>query len=244
MAASQRRPPQLVPQPGTNLGPVRRHAGIGSVAVFDLDRTLLPGSSLVALGRAMAAAGLVSRRRLAVAALQDARFRRRGADDAEVDELRDAALAHVAGLPRAELAALARGVADELVASVSPAARFLVDRHRAAGDFVVVLSASPQELVEAVVSGIGAHRGVGTRAEVVDGAYTGRLDGPFCYGAGKLTRLAADVGPVDLAAATAYADSASDLPLLLACGRPVAVNPDRRLRAVADAERWPVLSLH
>jgi HAD superfamily hydrolase (TIGR01490 family) len=244
MAAGRHRRTQLVPRPGVDDSPARRHGGIGGVAIFDLDRTLLRGSSLVALGRAMAATGLVSRRRLARAALQDARFRRRGATDQEVDALRAEALSHVAGIPRAELTGLAQEVAAVLVTDMSPAARFLVDRHRAAGDFVVVLSASPQELVEAVVSGIGAHRGVGTRAEVVDGAYTGRLDGPLCYGAAKLDRLTADVGRVELGSATAYADSASDLPMLRACGRPVAVNPDRRLRAVAEAERWPVLFLH
>jgi len=104
-----------------------------------------------------------------------------------------------------------------------------------------VLSASPQELVEAIVAALGAHRGVGTRATVEDGRFTGGLDGPFCYGAGKLDRLVADVGPVDLRHAFAYADSASDLPVLLACGHPVAVNPDRGLRAVAEQRGWPVL---
>lgn len=213
----------------------------GTVAVFDLDRTLLPGSSLVALGRAMAACGMVSRRRLATAAVQEVRYRRRGSRDGEVGRLRDEALAHIAGLEREPLVALARAVAAELVDRVPAGARMLVDRHRDAGDFVVVLSASPQELVEAVVAGLGAHRGVGTRAAVDGDRYAGRLDGPFCYGAGKLDRLVGDVGPVDLRHVVAYADSTSDLPLLLASGHPVAVKPDRGLLAVARQRRWPVL---
>ena len=243
MAARHQRSTRADPPPRLDPWSVRRHADIGGVAVFDLDRTLLPGSSLVALGRAMAAAGMVSRRRLVRAAVQEASFRRRGATDGSVEALRDDALSHIAGRRRAELHELVQQVAEQLVGQMTPAARFLVDRHRAAGDFVVVLSASPQELVEAVVARVGAHRGVGTRAEVVDDTFTGRLDGPFCYGEGKLARLAADVGHIDLAATTAYADSASDLPLLVACGRPVAVNPDRRLREVAVSERWPVLTL-
>lgn len=235
MAGEQRRsaagllPVQDAPPPG------------GTVAIFDLDRTLLPGSSLVALGRAMAAAGMMSKRRLASAAVQEASYRRRGSRDGEVGRLRDEALAHIAGLERAPLLDLARGVAAVLAEQVPAGAQMLVDRHRDAGDFVVVLSASPQELVEAVVAAIGAHRGVGTRAAVDGDRYTGRLDGPFCYGAGKIDRLVADVGPVDLRHAFAYADSTSDLPLLLACGHPVAVNPDRGLRAVARTRRWPVL---
>lgn len=213
----------------------------GTVAIFDLDRTLLPGSSLVALGRAMAASRMVTRRRLATAAVQDARYRRRGSRDGQVGRLRDEALAHIAGLERAPLLDLVAVVAAELAAQVPAGARHLLDRHREAGDFVVVLSASPQELVEAVVAAVGAHRGVGTRAAVEDDRYTGRLDGPLCYGVAKLDRLVADVGPVDLRHAFAYADSASDLPVLLACGRPVAVNPDRGLRAVAEQRDWPVL---
>lgn len=216
---------------------------VGTLAVFDLDRTLLPGSSLMALGRAMAATGLVSRRRLAGAALQEARYRRRGSADGEVAELRDEALAHIAGMEREPLVALARRVASELCDQMAPGARLLVERHLGAGDFVVVLSASPQELVEAIVAELGAHRGVGTRAEVRDGRYTGRLEGPFCYGAGKIERLVHDVGRVELDAAYAYADSASDLPLLEACGHPVAVNPDRALRRVATARRWPIFTL-
>ena len=210
-------------------------------AIFDLDRTLLPGSSLVALGRAMAAGRMLSRRRLASAAVQDARYRRRGSREGEVGRLREEALAHIAGLERAPLLDLVKVVAAELAAQVPAGARHLLERHRDAGDFVVVLSASPQELVEAVVAVIGAHRGVGTRASVEGDRFTGRLDGPFCYGAGKLDRLVADVGPVDLRQAFAYADSASDLPVLLACGHPVAVNPDRGLRAVAAQRDWPVL---
>lgn len=213
----------------------------GRLAIFDLDRTLLPGSSLVALGRAMATAGMLSRRRLASAAVQDARFRRRGSRGGEVERLRHEALAHIGGLARQPLVELAHEVAATLAPQISAGARLLLDRHVAAGDFVVVLSASPQELVEAIVGVLGAHRGIGTRAAHEAGTYTGRLDGPFCYGAGKIDRLLIDVGAVDLHQAAAYADSTSDLPLLLACGEPVAVNPDRGLRAVADRRGWPIL---
>jgi HAD superfamily hydrolase (TIGR01490 family) len=215
----------------------------GTLAIFDLDRTLLPGSSLLALGRAMAGAGLVSRRRLAAAAVHEARFRRRGSLDHEVVELRDEALDHIAGLERQRLLDLVDTVADDLVADVTAGARYLLDRHLSSGDFVVVLSASPQELVEAIAGRVGAHRAVGTRAEVVDNRFTGRLLGPFCYGAAKIDRLVQDIGRVDLADTWAYADSSSDLPLLCASGHPVAVNPDRRLAAVARQRRWPILSV-
>jgi HAD superfamily hydrolase (TIGR01490 family) len=215
----------------------------GRVAVFDLDRTLLPGSSLVALGREMASHGLLQRHRLLTAMARDASFRRRGATDAQADGVCAAALRHVAGLEVEVLRSLVDAVARRLAGEVRPGARHLLRRHLLAGDFVVVLSASPQELVEAVAARIGAHRGVGTRADVAGGCYTGRLIGPFCYGDGKVARLQHDVGGGVLRDATAYADSGSDLPVLEACREPVAVNPDGRLRWVAERRGWPVLVL-
>jgi HAD superfamily hydrolase (TIGR01490 family) len=216
---------------------------VGRLAVFDLDRTLLPGSSLVTLGRVLAQRGLVSRRTLVAGYARDAAFRRLGASDATAARVRDGALRHVAGLDVERLGAVLDEVGRLLVDQVRPAARLLVRRHLQAGDFVVVLSASPQALVEAVAARVGAHRAVGTRPAIADGVYTGDLDGPFCYGAGKLVRLQQDVGPDALDGAAGYADSASDLPVLEACHEPVAVCPDRALREIALRRGWPVVHL-
>ena len=213
------------------------------MAIFDLDRTLLPGSSLVELGRALTDRGIIDRSTVARHAVSAALFARRGLADSRIDRLRRSVLAAAADRDHEQLAAVAREVGPAIAAGAYPAARWLLGRHVAAGDVCVVLSASPQELVEVVGAALGAHRAVGTRAEVVGGRLTGRLDGPFCHGAGKLDRLGTELGPVDLATATAYADSGSDLPLLEACGQPVAVNPDRRLRDAASSAGWPVLRL-
>ena len=97
--------------------------------------------------------------------------------------------------------------------------------------------------MDAVARALRLHRGIGTRCGV-DGRLTGRLDGPFCHSDGKLARLRDEVGMVDLSRAQAYSDAATDLPLLSACGFPVAVNPDRKLRAAAKAAGWPVLQFH
>jgi len=73
--------------------------------------------------------------------------------------------------------------------------------------------------------------------------YTGELDGPFCYGPGKveaMQALAAEQG-LELDRCWAYSDSASDLPMLQAVGHPVAVNPDAKLQRHADLEGWPVV---
>ncbi len=213
------------------------------LALFDLDRTLLPGSSLLLVARALAASGEMPTTRLAAAVAANAVFARRGVGVSRTEQLRDLVLAEVSGRPVATLGALVAEVSEAVVSRSYPAGRWLIDRHVAAGDRVVVLSASPQEVVGAVAERLGAEVGVGTMAEVEDDCYTGRLLGPFCHGTGKLDRLRAVLGDVDLADATAYADSASDLPVMMACGHAVAVNPDRQLRAAAATHRWPVLRL-
>ena len=84
---------------------------------------------------------------------------------------------------------------------------------------------------------------IGTRGAVVDGVYTGELDGPFCYGPGKveaMLELARWEG-LDLGQCYAYSDSPSDLPMLSAVGHPVAVNPDGKLERHARANGWPVV---
>ncbi len=210
------------------------------IALFDLDRTLLPGSSLEALGRAMAAEGLLSRRRLARAAAEQVRFTRMGASDATAARLCTEGLGLIAGIERDRLAPLVQQVGATLSRLPVPGVRALVQRHLDAGHFCVVLSASPQELVEVVCAGLGLHRAVGTCAEVADGRFTGALDGAFCYGPGKLARLRQALGRVDLGQAWAYADSISDLPVLTACAHPVAINPDRALRRVARQNAWPI----
>lgn len=133
-------------------------------------------------------------------------------------------------------------VGRRLAQLVRPGAQLLLQRHLAAGHFVIVLSASPQPLVQAVAGRLRAHRAVGSFPGEDCGRYTGDLVGPFCYGEGKLERLENDVGPGVIDAATAYADSISDLPVL-ACREPVAINPDRRLGQLARTRRWPILRI-
>ncbi len=80
----------------------------------------------------------------------------------------------------------------------------------------------------------------------MQGCYTGRLAAPFCYGEGKaehIRKIAADRG-YDLAQCYAYSDSASDLPMMLLVGHPVAVNPDRSMTAVAHRRGWPVVEFN
>jgi len=117
--------------------------------------------------------------------------------------------------------------------------------HQAQGHQVVLVSGTFQELLKVVAAGLGIEHAVGTPLEMRDGRYTGRVDGPFCFGQDKvrgMQALLAETGwPVDWAASYAYADSIHDLPLLELVGHPVAVHPDERLRAEAHRRGWEVM---
>jgi HAD superfamily hydrolase (TIGR01490 family) len=211
------------------------------VAIFDLDRTLIPGSSLVPFARQLVRRGLLPRRRLAGALARNAHFVRRGATAATAEGLLADALAAVAGIPVAELRGAVFDAAEEIARSLRPGVHQLVRRHAASGDLCVLLSASPHELVQEVARRADLDIGIGTRVEVRDRVLTGRIDGPFCHGDGKLARLRDELA-VDLARATAYSDAATDLPLLRACAFPVAVRPDHTLEAIARLEGWPIVA--
>ena len=145
--------------------------------------------------------------------------------------MRDRILAAVAGRRADEVVALSDGFIPDLVASITPAMRAVLDEHASAGRDRVVLSASPTEIVSRLADAAGLERGAGTTSEIdADGRYTGRLDGPFCYTEGKaeILRAVAREHGYDLAASYAYSDSLSDLPMLEAVGHPVAVNPEPR----------------
>jgi HAD superfamily hydrolase (TIGR01490 family) len=216
-----------------------------TAAFFDLDRTLIRGSANFPLAVAAFRAGYVPPRDLLRDAVQAVAFVLRGADDARSAALRERILRAVAGHRSEDVIALGSRIVPGLTAAVLPEARAALDRHAAAGHDRIIVSASPVELVSALADALGLEAAVGTRSEIVEGRYTGRLAGPFCYGQGKvaeITRLAAERG-YDLAASTAYSDAVSDLPFLEAVGHPVAVNPDRELRAVAGTRGWQVLEV-
>jgi HAD superfamily hydrolase (TIGR01490 family) len=228
----------LLPSPSSATGRT------GSVAVFDLDRTMLRGSSLARFGRAAVQRGIVSRGAVRRQLVREAVFAARGLSPVALERVSASLLQLVSGRETAPLVSLAHEMGSALAQEAYPAARWLLERHQEAGDLCILVSAAPQDLVDAVGSALGFHLTVGTVPEVADGRLTGRLAGALCHGTGKLVRLHEAVGHVDLTGATAYGDSGSDVPLLEACRHPVAVNPDRHLRAVADTRDWPIVRFH
>jgi HAD superfamily hydrolase (TIGR01490 family) len=214
-----------------------------AAAFFDLDRTLIAGSSTFVFGIAAWRNDLVPTPQFARDALGAIAFRLSGASDDSVDELRERMLGAVKGVRQADLVALNGVVVPKLLDRIRPEATALLDMHRKAGRDTYIVSASPREVVEALAQALGMTGGLGTVGEVVDGSYTGALVGPFCYGPGKVDviRELAAWEHYDLERCYAYSDSASDLPMLEAVGHPVAVNPDAALARTARRNGWPVV---
>lgn len=215
-----------------------------NAAFFDLDGTLIPGSANIPLAKAAFRRGFISPADLIKDLRNGVSFLLKGATDERSEQVRDRILRAVQGHPAEQVEALGDFFIDDLVGSITPAMRSVLDQHGKAGDDRVVISASPTEIVARLAHVAGLEAGVGTTAERdAHGIYTGELTGPFCYKQGKvevMRELAADRG-YDLAECHAYSDSASDLPMLEAVGHPVAVNPEPELRELAVTRGWPIV---
>lgn len=120
----------------------------------------------------------------------------------------------------------------------------IIAEHRAAGDRILIISASGVHLVKPIAERIGVDEVLAIDLEVAHGVYTGKTTGVLTYREGKITRLMAwlDQEGENLEGASFYSDSRNDLPLLQKVDFPHAVNPDPALRAQAEKHGWPIHS--
>ena len=212
-------------------------------AFFDLDKTLMEGSSAIHFGRAAHRAGLMTRRQMVRDALEHLRFRVYGSTDEKTDALRSRILEGIAGTSVKDLARLGPEVLAGILPRVYPEMLRVAWGHQDAGRPTYIVTAASQELADVLARVLVLDGGIGMRSEVRDGVYTGRPEGPFTYREGKAQaiRELAEREGVDLSASYAYSDSESDLPMLRCVGHPVAVNPDLALERIAREEGWQVM---
>jgi HAD superfamily hydrolase (TIGR01490 family) len=227
-----------------NAPPAPSGAGRRAAAFFDLDKTLMAGSSGMQFARVATRQGIVGRRQLAHWAVEHLRYRLRGTTDERTGEVLRVARELITGVPAVKIARMGPEVMADILPRVYPQMLAEVHAHQDAGRPTFIVSAAGNEIVESLARVLGMEGGIGTSYEVDPaGNFTGRLDGPFVYGPGKVEAMEsfAAAHGIDLAASYAYSDSLSDLPMLRAVGNPVAVNPDPPLAAIAKQEGWQVL---
>ena len=223
-------------------GAIRRPGEDGAV-FFDLDRTLMQGSSAFQFARAAYRSGLTTRRALARDAYENLLFRLRGSTDAATDKLRERIGQQLEGVRVRDLQRLAPDVLAGVLPRLYPQMLAIAYAHQDAGRPIFICTAASQEMADLMAIVLTFDGGVGSVSEVVDGQYTGRPGGPFTYRDGKAQaiRELAERENFDLEQSYAYSDSESDLPMLRLVGHPVAVNPDGPLGRVAAEEGWEVL---
>jgi HAD superfamily hydrolase (TIGR01490 family) len=215
-----------------------------AAAFFDLDKTLMAGSSGMQFARVASRRGIVSRRQLASWAIEHLRYRLRGTTDERTAEVLRVARELISGVPATTIDRMGPEVMAAILPRVFPQMLDEVHTHQDAGRATFIVSAAGNGVVESLAQVLGMEGGIGTRYEVdPEGNFTGRLDGPFVYGPGKVEAMQAFAAEheIDLGASYAYSDSLSDLPMLRAVGNPVAVNPDPPLAEIASEEGWQVL---
>ncbi|GIK76891.1 MAG: morphological differentiation-associated protein [Actinomycetes bacterium] len=215
-----------------------------SGAFFDLDRTLMSGSSGAQFGRAAFRAGLVGRGQVIRWGIDHLRFRLRGATDRDTDALVALVNDLLRGVPERTLRRMLPDLLAGILPRIYPQMVAEVRSHQDAGRPAFIVSAASNGIVEVLARVLDMEGGIGTRYEIdATGRYTGRLVGGLNYGELKIEpirRFAAEHG-IDLASSWAYSDAISDLPMLELVGHPIAVNPDAPLAGVAAERGWPVM---
>jgi len=214
-------------------------------ASFDLDKTIIAKSSTLALGRPFYQSGLLNRRAVLRSAYAQFVFALAGADEDQMDRMRDYITAMCTGWDVAQIREIVNETLHDIIDPlVYDEAVERIQQHKSAGQDVVIVSSSGEEVVGPIGAMVGADYVLATRMVVSDdGKYTGEIE-RYVYGPEKaeaVRELAAERG-YDLAASYAYSDSITDLPLLEEVGHPTAVNPDRALRKIAVERGWPILT--
>ena len=215
-----------------------------TLAIFDLDNTLLGGESDNLWGQFVCERGLVDGDDFAARNAQFYEDYKAGTLD--IDAYLRFALATLVGHSREELDAWHRDfMASKIEPILLPKADQLIASHRAQGHALLIITATNEFITRPIAELLGIPELIACQGETVDGRYTGEPRGVPSYHAGKVTRLRAWLAERDLSldGAFFYSDSHNDLPLLELVDNPVAVDPDDRLRARALTEGWPVISL-
>ena len=214
------------------------------LALFDLDNTLLGGDSDHAWGDYLCERGILDG--IAYKARNDAFYQDYLAGRLNIQDYLNFSLEI---LGRTEMAQLDQWHREFMRDCVEPIVlakgEALLAKHRAAGDTLLIITATNRFVTAPIATRLGVDILLATECEMADGRYTGRTTDVPCYKEGKVTRLNRWLAEnhMSLDDSCFYSDSINDLPLLEQVSRPVAVDPDAKLRAEAEQRGWQIISL-
>lgn len=227
--------------------PINPAEGFGytvSLAIFDLDNTLLAGDSDHAWGQFLVDRGLVDGEHYRTS--NDRFYQQYQSGDLDIKAYLAFALEPLTRHSFEQLYAWRREFMEEVVAPMRLAkADALLGEHRARGDELLIITATNAFVTRPIAESLGVYHLLATEPELRGGRYTGRITGTPCFREGKVTCLQEWLrsSRFSMEGSTFYSDSQNDLPLLELVENPVAVDPDDTLRGVATERGWKVISL-
>ncbi len=213
-------------------------------AFFDVDNTLIRGSTIYLLGRGMYQRGYFTKKDISRFVLANLRFRLTGKENKEeIARFQKSATDFIGGHSVKDIEAIAQEIYDEYVSpAIWQGTIEIAKTHLSNNEEVWLVTAAPEDMAVLIANRLGFTGALGSRAEIKDGAYTGAISGALLHGKEKVravTELAFRSG-LNLEDCFAYSDSHNDLPLLQCVGHPSAINPDAILGLRAMAEGWPI----
>lgn len=215
-----------------------------ALALFDLDNTLLAGDSDYLWGEFLCDHGIVDRDTYEQKNLHFYELYKQGKLD--IHEFQAFSQQPLVVNDTRKMLDLREGFVEEKIRPImSPASFELIDKHRHQGDTLVVITATNSFVTSPIVEAFGIQHLLATEPEVIDGKYTGKIDGIPCFQHGKVERLNLWMKQhnMSMQGSWFYSDSHNDLPLLKEVDYPVAVDADEKLLEYAEAHDWPVISL-
>ena len=216
-----------------------------TLAIFDLDNTLLAGDSDYLWGQFLVKQGLVDGKQYE--ATNQRFYDDYKAGRLDIYEFLAFSLHPLTLFTPAQLQDLHARYMHEMIDSlITPQARALVEQHRQQGHTLLIITATNSFITAPIARAFGIPHLLATEPEMIEGQYTGKVSGIPCFQAGKVTNLHQWLHDHDITLADSwfYSDSHNDLPLLYEVAHPVAVDPDPQLRQVAEQRNWPIVHLH
>lgn len=215
-------------------------------AFFDLDNTLIRGSSMYYLAKVLVREKVLSRRELGRFASAQAKFIRSKTEDKKISQvITERALTLIKGREQADLTKFLDMTVNEIIKGALY--KEVVNKltwHTSRGDNTWLVTASPIEIAFNLAKKLKMNGALGTVSEVINGKYTGRLQGEVLHGPRKARAIfeMSTKANIDLTDSYGYSDSLNDLPLLCTVSNPVVVNPNAELLRIARKNNWEVIN--
>ena len=214
------------------------------VAFFDVDNTLLKGSTLFFLGRGMYQRGFFTKKDISAFVLANLRYRLTGKENKdEITRFQNAACEFIKGHNVIEIEKIGQEIYEEYVSpAIWQGTVEIAQEHLSKGEEVWLVTATPLDMANLMVKRLGFTGALGTKAEIENGVYTGKMIGNLLHGREKALAVVelANQNGFSLENCYGYSDSHHDIPLLEAVGNPRVINPDALLRIRAFRDNWPV----